>query len=267
MVAVERSRIRGTACAARHGARALLAARARGSPARRACVNVAPVPRRVLPVLLVVIAAAFAAGSIVREQLGIELSTPALQELVRSMGWKAPAIFLGLLSLRQFIFLPAIVILPVGGLCFGTALGTILGATGLVLSALITFTMARKLGGAWLREMFGHRYAWLERHVERAGPPAVALVTAHPTGPMSAFYWAAGFSSMALLPFALAVTAGGSVRALAYSFFGSTLLAPGTPQFYAAAAVLALAALGPLAHHAVRRRPRAIRRHDDPHAG
>lgn len=226
----------------------------------------APVPSRVLPVLLVLLAATFAAGSIVREQLGIELSTSALQELVRSMGWKAPAIFLGLLTFRQFIFLPAIVILPVGGLCFGTTVGTILGATGIVLSALITFTMARKIGGAWLRQTFGHRYAWLERYVERAGPAAVALVTAHPTGPMAAFFWAAGFSSMALLPFALAVAAGGSVRALAYSFFGSTLLVPGTPQFYVAATVLALAALGPLAHPAVRRRLRAIREHDGSHA-
>src|SRR5262245_35602833 len=126
-------------------------------------------PRRVVPALLAVLALSLVAGWVVREQLGIELSTASLQELVKSMGWKAPAIFLGLLTFRQFIFLPAIVILPVGGLCFGTTLGTILGATGIVLSALITFTIARKVGGAWLRELFGHRYAWLEGHVERAG--------------------------------------------------------------------------------------------------
>lgn len=220
-----------------------------------------------MPVLLALIATFFALGWVVREQLGIELSTSSLQELVRSMGWKAPAIFLGLLTFRQFIFLPAIVILPVGGLCFGTTLGTILGATGIVLSALMTFVMARKIGGAWLRALLGHRYAWLERYVERAGPAAVGLVTAHPTGPMAAFFWAAGFSSMALLPFALAVTAGGSVRALAYSFFGATLLVPGSPRFYAGAAVLTLAALGPLLHPGVRRRLRELRTHDGSHAG
>lgn len=224
-------------------------------------------PRRVLPALLAFFAVTFAAGWLVRDQLGIELSTVALQDFVRGMGWKAPAIFLGLLTFRQFIFLPAIVILPVGGLCFGTTLGTILGATGIVLSALITFAIARKVGGAWLRELFGHRYAWLERHVERAGPPAIALVTAHPTGPMSAFFWAAGFSSMALLPFALAVTAGGSVRALAYSFFGAALLVPGSPHFYAGLVVLALAVIGPLAHPAVRRRLREARDAGGSHAG
>jgi uncharacterized membrane protein YdjX (TVP38/TMEM64 family) len=224
-------------------------------------------PRRVVPALVAVLAVSLAASWLVRDQLGIELSTASLQQVVHGMGWKAPAIFVGLLTFRQFIFLPAIVILPVGGLCFGTTLGTILGATGIVLSALITFAIARKVGGAWLRELFGHRYAWLERHVERAGPPAVALVTAHPTGPMSAFFWAAGFSSMALLPFAIAVTAGGSVRALAYSFFGAALLVPGTPQFYAGIAVLTLAVLGPFAHPAVRRRLREVRDGDGSHAG
>jgi uncharacterized membrane protein YdjX (TVP38/TMEM64 family) len=209
-------------------------------------------PRRVLTVLAVLLGSSLIAGWVVRQQLDFEFSTYSLQSLVTSMGWKAPALFLGLLTFRQFIFLPAIVILPVGGLCFGTTLGTVLGATGIVLSALITFSIARRMGGQWLRDLLGKRYLWLEGHIEKAGPPVIGLVTAHPTGPMSSFFWAAGFSSMALLPFALAVTAGGSIRALAYSFFGSTLLVPGSPQFYMAATVLALAALAPLAHPGVR---------------
>jgi len=211
-------------------------------------------PGRVVPALIALLAFSLVAGWVVREQLGLELSTESLRATVDGMGWKAPAIFLGLMTFRQFIFLPAIVILPVGGLCFGTTVGTILGATGIVLSALITFTIARKIGGQWIRDTFGQRYTWLERHVEKAGPAVVGLVTAHPTGPMAAFFWGAGFSSMALLPFALAVSAGGSVRALAYSFLGSSLLVPGSPQFYLAATVLALAAIVPIAHPGLRRR-------------
>lgn len=211
-------------------------------------------PSRVVPVLIAMLGLSLAAGWAVRDQLGIELSTESLRAMVAGMGWKAPAIFLGLLTFRQFIFLPAIVILPVGGLCFGTTVGTVLGATGIVLSALITFAIARRIGGQWIRDTFGYRYGWLERNVEKAGPLVIGLVTAHPTGPMAAFFWGAGFSTMALLPFALAVAAGGSVRALAYSFLGSTLLLPGSPQFYAAATVLALAAIAPIAHPGLRRR-------------
>jgi uncharacterized membrane protein YdjX (TVP38/TMEM64 family) len=215
-------------------------------------------PRRVLGMLAVLILASAAAGWTVRRHLGVELSTESLQVVVDGMGWKAPALFVGLLTFRQFLLLPAIVILPVGGLCFGTMLGTVLGATGIVCSALVSFTLARKLGGRWLRELLGRRYAWLEGRIEKAGPPVVGLVTAHPTGPMSALFWGAGFSSMALLPFLVAVTAGGSVRALAYAFLGSTLLVPGSPRFYAAAAVLALIALAPFAHPRLRARLLAL---------
>jgi uncharacterized membrane protein YdjX (TVP38/TMEM64 family) len=215
-------------------------------------------PRRVAGSLAALFALSLLAAWCVRRQLGVELSTESLRLVVTGMGWKAPALFLGLLTFRQFLFLPAIVILPVGGLCFGTALGTLLGATGIVCSALISFVLARNVGGEWLRDLLGHRYAWLEGHIEKAGAPVVGIVTAHPTGPMSALFWGAGFSSMALLPFLIAVTAGGSVRALAYAFLGSTLLVPGSPRFYVAALVLALVAVAPLAHPRLRTRLLAL---------
>ncbi|HEY8517046.1 MAG TPA: VTT domain-containing protein [Candidatus Binatia bacterium] len=224
-------------------------------------------PRRVAFFLGVLAVASLFAAWTVRAQLGIELSTHGIREQVEAMGWKAPALYLALLTFRQFLFLPAIVILPVGGLCFGATVGTVLGATGIVLSALITFAIARGIGGRWLHELFGPRYAWLERRIRDAGAPVVGIVTAHPTGPMGAFFWGAGFSSMALLPFAIAVAAGGSVRAMAYAFFGSTLLTPGSPRFYVACALLAAAVILPLAHPGVRRKvlgPPARERRQEP---
>jgi uncharacterized membrane protein YdjX (TVP38/TMEM64 family) len=212
-------------------------------------------PRRAaVAVLAALFVIALIAGQGVRGYLGVELSTESIRLHVASMGWKAPVLFLALLTFRQFLFLPAIIILPVGGLCFGALVGAVLGAVGIVLSALITFGLARGMGGRWLHDLFGHRYAWLERRIEIAGPPMVGIVTAHPTGPMSAFFWGAGFSSMALLPFVVAVSAGGSVRALAYSFFGSTLIVPGSPRFYVASTLLVLVSVAPFAHAGLRRR-------------
>lgn len=216
-------------------------------------------PRRVAVVLTALVVVSLAGAWAVRTLLGFDLSTQTLHSLVDGLGWKAPALFLGLLTFRQFLFLPAMVILPVGGLCFGAAGGTLLGATGIVLSALITFTIARTIGGGWLHETFGPRYGWIERQIERSGATLVALVTAHPTGPMAAFFWGAGFSSMALLPFVLAVAGGGAFRALAYAFFGSTLLAPGSPSFYLAVTLLGVAALAPFAHPGLRRRLLGLR--------
>ena len=205
---------------------------------------------------------AYVVGHLARSQLGIEMSSESIRQSVTGMGWKAPALFLAMMTFRQFLMVPAILLLPVGGLCFGPALGTLLGASGILLSALFTFAMARGLGAQWLQDLVGSQYAWLGKTVGRAGPLVVLGVTAHPTGPMSAIFWGAGFSSMALSPFLLAVTFGGSVRALAYSLFGSTLSDTGSPAFYVATGLLAVATLGPLAHPGIRRRLRSLGERD-----
>lgn len=217
---------------------------------------------RVAVLAAALLAIAFVGGHLVRSRLGVELSPESIREQVEGMGLQAPALFLALLTFRQFLLFPAIVMLPVGGIAFGAWLGTLLGATGIVLSAMITFAMARGLGGAWMQGIFGARYARVQRRIELAGPPIVGLVTAHPTGPMSAFFWGAGFSSMAVLPFVAAVSIGGSVRALAYAFFGSTLLAPGTTEFWISGVFLVACAVLPLAHPRLRRRLIAALRPD-----
>lgn len=209
-------------------------------------------------IVLAVVVLAVLVGTVVRSRLGIELSSESIRQSVLGMGWKAPALFVGLLTFRQFLFIPAVVLLSVGGLCFGAALGSLLGAAGIVCSALLSFGLARGLSGGWLHLWLSARHAWIGRGIGRVGPLVVGVVTAHPTGPMSALFWGAGFSSMAFLPFLIAVTIGGSLRALAFSFLGATLHGPGSASFYAAAALLTALAIAPLAHPRLRQKVRGL---------
>ena len=211
--------------------------------------------RRYLPLLLIVFTAGlFLAGPIVRSQLGIGISQASIRTVVDGLGWKAGAIFVCLVTFRQFLFLPSMVVLPVGGIVFGAKLGTLLGALGIVASALLTYALARGLGREWFRPYFGAAVDAFQQRAAAAGPPIVALATAHPAGPMSAVFWAAGFAALPVVSFVSVVAIAAPVRAFAYSFFGSTLLEPGTPRFWIATVVLAAAALAPLAHPGVRER-------------
>jgi uncharacterized membrane protein YdjX (TVP38/TMEM64 family) len=88
----------------------------------------------------------------------------------------------------------------------------------------------------------------------------VGVVTAHPIGPMSPVFWGAGFAAVPVLGFLVAVGLAAPVRAFAYSFFGSTLLDPGTPRFWVATAVLVAVALVPFAHPGFRSRMRKMAR-------
>jgi len=214
-----------------------------------------PRMRRFFPLLLIAMTAGlFLAGPLIRSRLGIEISQESIRHLVDGLGWRAGAIFVGLVTFRQFLFLPSMVVLPVGGIVFGTKLGTLLGALGIVASALLTYALARGLGREWFRPYFGAAVDAFQQRAAAAGPPIVALATAHPAGPMSAVFWAAGFAALPVVSFVLVVAIAAPVRAFAYSFFGSTLLEPGTPRFWIATIVLAAAALAPLAHPGIRER-------------
>lgn len=214
--------------------------------------------RRLIPVaILLLIAVAFGIGSRIRGGIGDDVSTAAIQAWVASLGWKGGALFLGLLIFRQLLLLPAALLLPVGGLCFGAAFGTALGATGIVVSAAMKFALARTLARSWLHDRPGGRS--FAARIERIGPVAIGISTAHPIGPLSPLHWGAGLTAIPVGAFLLAVTLGAPVRAFAYSFFGAALDDAGTRQLIVASALLVAVAVLPLLHPGVRRRLSALR--------
>ncbi len=215
--------------------------------------------RRAPWVLLASIATLFLAGRAVRSQLGVEVGPESLRDWVQSLGLVAPLIYIGLVTFRQFLLIPSVLLLTAGGLVFGAALGTLLGGLGIVLSAVFGFTLARTLGREWLRVRLGHRLGALERQTQRVGPLVVGLATAHPLGPMTAFHWGAGLASVAWLPFVAVVLVAGPARAFLLSSLGATLEEPLSPRFWATSIGLVAVVLLPLAHPGIRRRllPRA----------
>ncbi len=217
--------------------------------------------RRILPfALLALVVGAVVLGRVARQEAGIEVSAESIQTWVSSLGWQAPALYVGLVTFRIFLLLPSWVVLSAGGLVFGAFLGTVLGGLGVLLSAAMGYGLARGIGRDWVRPRMQARLERYGQSLDRVGPLLVGVVTADPMGPMTAFHWAAGFATVPLLGFLMAVLLGGPTRAFIYSFFGSTLLEPGSGEFYLATTILVVVALLPLAHPGIRRRLFAARR-------
>ena len=179
----------------------------------------------------VLLALAFGLGYWVHLQASFDLSLDGLRVWIQSWGRWAPLLFVTVLTFRQFLLLPSLVLLTVGGLGFGVFWGTILGAVGLFLSGIVTFALGRGLGGERMRRKIKERYPEMEARVEALGPFLVLVVMAYPGGPMTAVFWASGLTTMGFLPFAAAVLAGGVVRSFLYSLFGSTLIEGFSAQF------------------------------------
>ena len=202
---------------------------------------------------LLTLAVLVAGGQWLRAHLGLT-SVDAVRDAVETLGWRAPAAFLALVMLRQFVLLPSVLLLTAGGVIFGGMLGTLLGGTGIVVSGVANFLLARRFGAAFVPP-------WLHDHLARItarGPAPVVLftglATVHPVGPLIAAQWAAGCSTIAASTFVLVIVPASYARAAALATFGSTLGDFGSPASLLFAAVLAAVVVVPLCFPGVRRR-------------
>ena len=199
------------------------------------------------------LAAALFLAQQARAALGIEWSAEAIRETVRGYGAWAPAIFLLLTSCRQLMVLPSVVILIAAGLLFGAGMGTLLGATGITLNALVLYGTARAVGRPWVLPWLRERWPAIESLSRRGGPALVALMTGHPAGLLTPFYMAAGVTGIALPVFFVAVFPASLLRAGLYSLLGAHLLDVGSIGFWLSSLALLVLAIAPFAHPGLRR--------------
>jgi uncharacterized membrane protein YdjX (TVP38/TMEM64 family) len=195
-----------------------------------------------------------ALGRLAAVRAGVEWSASSVRELVDGLGAWGPLLFVGLVAFRQVILVPSQILLVAGGLCFGVAAGTVYGAAGLVLSATLVFLLARHVAKeAMLARIPDGLKSVLDAAGRRAGPALIAIGTGYPVGPLTAYHAGAGLTTMSLVAFVLAVAAGGLVRGLVFTYFGSALVEGMGGQLLVAGLLLVLAALLPLASPRARR--------------
>jgi len=209
---------------------------------------------RLLPPLAL-IGALFLAGQLLRGAIPDEgLSAASIRTWVVSLGWWGPVLYVSLITFRQFLFIPAALLLPAGGLCFGISGGTALGCAGIMLSGSLKFGLARTIRRHWGDTPMSVRLHGIIRRLERTGPWLVGLGTAHPIGPMTPLHWAAGFAGVPFRGFLCAIAIGGTIRASLFALVGSSAVASNSSAFYVACAVLTAAILAPILHPAIRKR-------------
>jgi len=181
---------------------------------------------------------------IVRAGGRIPHSPEGVREMIVHWGALGPVVFTGMFALRPFVFFPSTLLFLAGGLAFGVAWGTLYAAVGATIGGVIGFSIARTLGHDFVRAQLGDHLAEVQANGWGAG--LVFVLHLIPVVPMTMINYGAGLSGMGLLPFTLAVVAGITPRAFAYSFFGHSLLNIGSKQFIVALVLLAALIVIPL---------------------
>lgn len=206
-------------------------------------------------IIIAMLVGTMALGHVLRTAIGVESLTPVgVRAAVENLGPLGPSLFFGMVVFRQVLAIPALLVLTTGGVCFGAALGTVLGAAGIIVSGAGKFWIARWAGREWVQRRFGARFPHLDQRIDRLGPLIIGLSTAHPLGVLAPFHWAAGLSSLTFATFATALVLGAPVRAAVLSFVGASLADGPTHQFWLAVAAGTLLLLMPFAFPTVRRR-------------
>jgi uncharacterized membrane protein YdjX (TVP38/TMEM64 family) len=195
-------------------------------------------------ILWSVIGGALLVGYAARLALDVEWSAESIRELIDRAGIWAPLAFIGLVGFRWVVLIPSQLLLTGAGLLFGAGFGTLYGALGLTLSAVVNYALVHGVGAGAIRDRIPPRYKGaLALARSKAGAGAVVLATGYPIGPISGVQVAAALSGMGFATYFLAVSLGSTARAATFSYFGSTLLEGG--RVFVGLGVLAAALIAP----------------------
>jgi uncharacterized membrane protein YdjX (TVP38/TMEM64 family) len=123
-----------------------------------------------------------------------------LHEFIAPLGKAAPLVYIALLTLRPLTLLPGHLFAAVGGMVFGTLMGTVYAVIGSFLSAVVIFWIARKLGARPMKRLAGEHYPALVRAARKHDFQFTMLATINPLLPTDVMLAAASASGARFWP-------------------------------------------------------------------
>ncbi len=155
---------------------------------------------------------------------------------VLSIGvWGIPLYF-GIMMLQCIVApIPSELVQVVGGLIFGFGLGSVLSFIGIMFTAFIGFTIARKGGAPVIAKAIGEENVEvLDRFISKYGIWAIIAGRAFPFMPFDLVTYGAGMVSIKQRDFIIGTAIGTIPRSIFYAYIGSIMFPGGAEDILAA---------------------------------
>jgi uncharacterized membrane protein YdjX (TVP38/TMEM64 family) len=160
------------------------------------------------------------AGALVWLLLGGELD--AVQAAVAATGAWGPAVYLVLHVLLTLVPVSKNLLSGVAGALFGLAGGIAVSWVASMVSAIVTFAIARRLGREAVAEMTGPRLARVEDVMRHQGVSAVIVARLTPVLPFTIVNYGAGVSAVSLRDFLVGTAVGIVPGTVGYAALGAS---------------------------------------------
>jgi uncharacterized membrane protein YdjX (TVP38/TMEM64 family) len=142
------------------------------------------------------------------------------------------------------LFVPGPVLAGAAGLLFGTAVGTPIALTFIVLGAVMQMTISRYLAGDAAVHLLPARVRRFDRFIEERGFWAVFYMRLAPAIPYNLVNYGAGLTSLKVRAMAAGTAIGALPRTFAWVALGGSLDDLGSPEAKAAIVLLVVMAVG-----------------------
>lgn len=123
-----------------------------------------------------------------------------LRGFIEPLGRAAPFAYLLALTIRPLTLLPGTLFTAVGGMVFGTLMGTVYALIGSFLASVVVFTIGRKLGVRPMKRLAGEHYEALSRAASKHDFQFTLLTCINPLLPTDLMLAAAAASGARFWP-------------------------------------------------------------------
>jgi uncharacterized membrane protein YdjX (TVP38/TMEM64 family) len=162
-------------------------------------------------------------------------------------GWAGPLVFIPAAVCGLCLFVPGPVLAGGAGLLFGTAAGTPVALTFIVLGAVMQMSISRYLAGDSAAHLLPERVKRFDRLIEERGFWAVFYMRLAPLIPYNLVNYGAGLTSLKVRAMAAGTAVGALPRTFAWVALGGSLDDLGSPEAKVAVGLLvAMALIGAL---------------------
>ncbi len=151
------------------------------------------------------------------------LSQRQLSEWIRPFGVWAPLVFVLFLAIRPVTLLPGQLFTALGGILFGTLMGSVYALLGSFLACCLTYLLAQKLGTRFMKRLAGDRYHALRTAARRHDFLVGLVMCLNPLVPTDVMVALSAASGARFWPTVLGVMLGTLPGTLLTAQFGSAL--------------------------------------------